>query len=223
MAISAPSTSRRKEARPTARRGRFGVLGDAKLAGLVGLVGLILALIGVIIAFLSWRGDERDRAAKANPEPRNSAAVDLPAAPISPPASGVSASAAPTHGPAAVLSYRLAASPVDARTVTVTTTPTGLPAPGMTYWFMVEVNWGDGNIDYYPRRRLDDQASTFDVTIPVDASTDFARTGRVYALNEEQSNAADVRLARQGAGPSDNDFFADRTGQAVSNGVRLPF
>jgi hypothetical protein len=31
----------------------------------IGVAGLVIALIGVIIAFLSWRGDERERASPA--------------------------------------------------------------------------------------------------------------------------------------------------------------
>jgi hypothetical protein len=123
----------------------------------------------------------------------------------------------------AALSYRVKASSLDARTVKVTTTATGRPEPGQTYWFMLEINWGDGNTDYYPRRRLDDQAKTFNISIPTDARTDVVRTGRVYALDAAQSSDAEARLARQTSTASEDDFFAEPTGRVVSNGERLPF
>ena len=64
LEITAAPTSRRRAAEDAqAGGGRFALLSNAKLAGLVGLVGVVLALLGVIIAYLSWQGDERDRAA----------------------------------------------------------------------------------------------------------------------------------------------------------------
>jgi hypothetical protein len=74
-----------------------------------------------------------------------------------------------------------------------------------------------------PRRRLDDQAEAFNVSIPTNARTDLARTGPVYAFDEEQSVDAEIRLARKSSATSDNDFFAEPTGRAASNGERLPF
>jgi hypothetical protein len=233
--ISAPPTSRRRQARPASGRSRFRVLGDAKLAGLVGLIGLVLALIGVVIAFLSWRGDERDRTARAAP-----ARGSTPATASAPPTASASTAASslpsartatsipkPSPGPikpvGVGLSYRVKASSLDARTVKVTTASTGHPESGEAYWFMLEINWGDGNTDYYPRRRLDDQAETFNISIPTDARTDVVRTGRVYALDAAQSADAEARLARQTSTASEDDFFAESTGRAVSNGERLPF
>jgi len=241
--ISAPPTSRRRQARPADARSRFRVLGDAKLAGLVGLIGLVLALIGVVIAFLSWRGDERDRTARVAPATASPAATGN-----APPTASTSTTASalvvatgttaaerrtatsipkPTPGPtkpiSVALSYRVKASALDARTVKVTTAATGRPESGENYWFMLEINWGDGNTDYYPRRRLDDQAENFNISIPTDARTDVVRTGRIYALDAAQSADAEARLARQTSTASDDDFFAESTGRAVSNGERLPF
>jgi hypothetical protein len=223
------------------------VLGDAKLVGLVGLIGLVLALLGVVIAFLSWRGDERDRSAKVVPATASTAATAHapPTASASTSASSLPSALAVANGTTAAdgrtatsipkptpgrtkpvgvaLSYRVKASSLDARTVKVTTTATGRPESGETYWFMLEINWGDGNTDYYPRRRLDDQAETFNISIPTDARTDVVRTGRVYALDAAQSADAEARLARQTSTASEDDFFAESTGRAVSNGERLPF
>jgi hypothetical protein len=242
LEISAPPTSRRRQDRPAAGRGRFGVLGDAKLAGLIGLVGLVLALIGVVIAFLSWRGDEQDRAANTPSTATAPATATVPAtanastmASASTAAEGTTATerrtptsipkpaARPAQSAGLALSYRLDATALGARTVKVTTTPTGRPESGETYWLILEVNWGDGNTDYYPRRRLGDQAEKFDVSIPADARTDVVRTGRVYALDAAQSADAEVRLGRQSSTTNEDDFFTEPTGKAVSDGERLVF
>jgi hypothetical protein len=62
--VSAPTTARQE---PIDRGGRFALLANPKLAGLIALAGLTVTIAGVIIAFLSWRGDEKGRAAQAAP------------------------------------------------------------------------------------------------------------------------------------------------------------
>jgi hypothetical protein len=222
------------------------LLTNAKIAGAVGLAGLLLTLVGVVIAFLSWQGDERERAIK--PMPPTSIPTPTSASPTvsanvgaSPVASGAAPVGVPdpveeikrttpppgkptikTPAVDAALSYHLDSSSVAAHTVSVSTSPTGRAETGMTYWFMVEVDWG-GNIDYYPRRRLDARKSTFDVSIPSNADTKYARTGRVYALTGEQAAQAQILLDRQTSPTGEDDFFAEQTGRSVSNGERLPF
>jgi hypothetical protein len=127
------------------------------------------------------------------------------------------------------LSYQLTASPATSptapgnlRTVKVTAKASGQPEPGLTYWFMLEVNYGTGYIEYYPRRKMTGRSTAFDVTIPDDADTKFVRSGRIYGLNSAENAQAEDRLTRQGA-TGVNDFFDKPTGQPVSDAVKLPF
>ncbi|MET8283102.1 hypothetical protein [Micromonospora sp. NPDC005174] len=120
------------------------------------------------------------------------------------------------------LRYQLSSSPGDPHTVKVTATASGEPESGLTYWFVVEVNYGDGNIDYYPRRKMTGRSTSFDLTIPANANTKFARNGRVYALDDAQNSQAEDLLTRQGA-TGVNDFFDEATGQPVSDPVKLPY
>ncbi|WP_250035652.1 hypothetical protein [Paractinoplanes maris] len=173
--------------------------------------GVVLALIGVIIAYLAWRGDEGER--------RNVAGGDASPSIAPSNASGNASSSTPA-GP---LRYQLDAGSLDDRTVRVAATTSGAPEASTAYWFILEINWGDGNTDYYPRRDLKGDAATFDVTIPADASTDVVRTGKVYALTPAQASQAQVYLDRQANPAADDDFFDNPPGEAKSAGVRLPF
>ncbi|MEU1589578.1 hypothetical protein [Micromonospora sp. NPDC005710] len=136
-----------------------------------------------------------------------------------PPPSVVPTTSSPTPGD---LRYQLSASPGNSHTVSVTATASGEPEPGLTYWFIVEVNYGDGNIDYYPRRKMTGRSTSFDLTIPTNAETRYVRNGRVYALDGDQHSQAEDLLKRQGATGVD-DFFDEATGQEVSNAVKLPY
>jgi hypothetical protein len=120
------------------------------------------------------------------------------------------------------LSFRLSAASVDSHTVTVTSKASGEPEPRLTYWFIVEVNWGDGNIDYYPRRKMTGKATSFEVTIPANADTTYVRQGRIYGLDSAENAQAEDKLTRQGATGVD-DYFDEATGQSVSNAARLPY
>lgn len=144
-------------------------------------------------------------------------------APASTPSPGAGVTVSSTSpSPAEDLSYQLEATHVAARTVGVTATASGSPVPGLTYWFVVEVNYGDGNTDYYPRRKMTGKSATFDLTVPDIADLKYVRTGRVYAMSMDQNAQAEDLYTRQGANGK-NDFFAEPTGQSASNGVTLPF
>ncbi|MEU4475578.1 hypothetical protein [Micromonospora sp. NPDC023888] len=147
------------------------------------------------------------------------AQVALAAAPAEP--DGVSPS--PTSSPTLEdLRYQLSSSPGDSHRVKVTATASGEPEPGLTYWFILEVNWDDGNIDYYPRRKMTGRSASFDLTIPANAETRHLRNGRIYGLDSAQSAQAEDLLKRQGATGVD-DFFDEATGQPVSDAVKLPY
>jgi Caspase domain len=120
------------------------------------------------------------------------------------------------------LSYRLGATSVDSHTVTVTAKASGEPEPRLSYWFFVEVNWGNGNIDYYPRRKMTGRATSFDVTIPSNADPSYVRQGRIYGLNSAENAQAEDKLTRQGETGTD-DYFDEATGQSVSNVAKLPY
>lgn len=120
------------------------------------------------------------------------------------------------------LSYRLSAAPVDSHTVTVTAEASGEPESQLTYWFIVEVNWGDGNIDYYPRRKMTGKSTSFDVTIPANADASYVRQGRIYGLDSAENAQAEDKLTQQGETGTD-DYFDEATGQSVSNAARLPY
>ena len=97
-------------------------------------------------------------------------------------ASAATSSAGPTGKVTGSSLYALSASPIDDRTVEVTVTPPGKPAAGQFYWFFVEVDWRDGNTDYYPREQLTGGSQTLTITVPANATMEADRTGRVYRL-----------------------------------------
>ncbi|MEU5934505.1 hypothetical protein [Micromonospora sp. NPDC047187] len=156
------------------------------------------------------------------------AQVALAAAPAEPDGESTSSTPGPSIAPTASgptpqdLRYQLSSSPGDSHTVKVTAAASGEPEPGLTYWFILEVNWGDGNIDYYPRRKMTGRSTSFDLTIPANAETQYLRNGRVYGLDSAQNSQAEDLLKRQGARGVD-DFFDEATGQPVSDAVKLPY
>jgi hypothetical protein len=200
VAISVPSTPR--GASSWTRRINLGIFGNQSLTGLVTVIGLVVAVVGVLIAYLDWQGNVAER------KP----------GPVAPPTSPTTSSAAPAED----LSYRLDAAAVDAHTVKVTAKASGEPEPGLTYWFVLEVNWGDGNVDYYPRRMLTGKPATFEVPIPPAADPKFPRQGRVYGLNKTQSAEAETKVELQRTTGKD-DYFDNATGQEVSNATPLPY
>jgi hypothetical protein len=202
--------------RDSARRSRIslGILGEPSIAGVVGVLALITTVTGVVIAYLDWQNNLAN-----NPPPVSTSASASPGA--SPSASpALSPSASPT--PLRDLGYQLAAKATGSRVVEVSATASGQPEEGLTYWFVLEINWGGGNVDYYPRRKMTANSAIFDLTLPADSNTTFARKGRVYALDARQSREAQIRLDRQ-SGSKEDDFFAEATGKTVSNVVALPF
>jgi hypothetical protein len=200
-AISDPTTPTGPTGR--SRRINLGVFGHPTIANLIGLIGLFIATASALIAYFDWQGNVAEREDKATP------ASSTPGPP------------SPTTA-APELSYQLAATPVDSHTVKVTTKASGRPRPGLTYWFVLEVNWGDGNIDYYPRRTLTDSSGTFEVTIPADADPSYARQGRVYSLNGTQNTQAEAKMEAQST-TRQNDYFDNATGETASNAVKLPY
>jgi hypothetical protein len=119
------------------------------------------------------------------------------------------------------LSYRLSASPGDTRTVNVVADASGQPDPTLTYWFIMEVNYGKGYIEYYPRWTMTGRSMSFDVQIPGGAATEYSRIGRVYGLDSTHDTQAKDRLARASSGA--NDYFEKAPGRPVSNAVNLPY
>jgi hypothetical protein len=201
--------------KPPSRTGRnrrinLGLFGIPTVAGLIGFISLIVAVVSALIAYLDWQGNVADRAATPTPS-------------LTVPSTGSTTSSSPTPSQTPEdLSYQLSAAAVDSHTVTVTAKASGQPEPGLTYWFILEVNWGNGNIDYYPRRGMTGRSTSFDITIPANAETTYARQGRIYGLNSAQNTQAEDRLKRQGATGVD-DFFEEATGQPVSNAAKLPY
>jgi hypothetical protein len=144
---------------------------------------------------------------------------------VRPAASGPTSSptSSRTTGPtAADLSYQLSASPGGLRTVKVAAMASGQPEPGLTYWFILQVDYGTGSVEYYPRRKMTGRSASFDVTIPDGADTQYVRSGRIYGLDSAQNAQAEDKLTRQGASGV-NDFFNKATGQPVSDAVKLPY
>jgi hypothetical protein len=128
-----------------------------------------------------------------------------------------SASSAPED-----LSYLLSASLAAPRKAKVSARASGQPEPGLTYWFFMEVDYGKGYIEYYPRKRLAGTSISFDVTIPDDADLQYVRHGRVYGLSSTQDAQAEERRERQET-TRVNDFFDKVTGRLVSDAVTLPY
>jgi hypothetical protein len=119
------------------------------------------------------------------------------------------------------LSYQLSASPGDPRTINVAARASGQPDPRLTYWFIVEVNYGKGYIQYYPRWTMTGRSTSFDVPIPGEAETKYSRTGRVYGLDSSHNTQAEDRRKREISGT--NDYFEKAPGQPVSNALNLPY
>lgn len=141
------------------------------------------------------------------------------------PSTGPASSAPTSPAPgltSAVLSYQLSASPGGSRTVEVTATASGQPKQGLTYWFMLKVDYGKGYVEYYPRRTMTGQSESLDVKIPDEADLQYVRSGRIYGLTNAENAQAEDRFTRQGA-TGVNDFFTKETGQPVSNAVKLPY
>lgn len=101
-------------------------------------------------------------------------------------------------------------------------TPPARLTAGRDYWLFVEIDWRDGNTDYYPREKLTGHQRTLVVDIPPDATLDAERAGRVYALTPAQSAATDDRVERQQTTKVD-DFFANPPGAAASGSIALQF
>lgn len=207
VAISASSTP--PEA---ARRSRIslGILGEQSVTGVIGVLALMATITGVVIAYLDWQNNLAN-----NPQPVPSSSSASPSLSPSP-----SPSASPT--PLRDLNYQLSAKATGPRVVEVTANASGQPEDGLTYWFILEITWDDGNVDYYPRRKLTANSAAFDLTLPADAETRFTRQGRVYAMDARESKEAQIRLDRQ-SGSKEDDFFGEATGKTVSNVVTLPF
>ena len=119
------------------------------------------------------------------------------------------------------LGYQLSASPGDPLSVKVSAKASGQPVPGLTYWFIVEVNYGTGYIEYYPRWKMTGRSTSFDVPLPGKANTEYRRNGRVYGLNSSQNGQAEDKLGHSTSGV--DDFFDKPIGQPVSNAVKLPY
>jgi hypothetical protein len=131
------------------------------------------------------------------------------------------ATTAPKHGAATTGTFRLAVQPLDARTVEVAVTPPARLTTGRDYWFFVEVDWRNGNTDYYPREKLTRGPQTLIIAIPSDATLQADRAGRIYALTPDQSADAAERLERQQT-RKDDDFFANTPGTTASHATPLP-
>ncbi|GAA0453180.1 hypothetical protein Ade02nite_01320 [Paractinoplanes deccanensis] len=199
---------------------RLRFLGSPKFAGGV-------AVVGVVIALLAYIGDVQGRQQPdvAGPVASASASgVGAASTAASPSSSAASTATSPTASREAggTGSFELSTRRLDDRTVEVDITPPADPAEGRAYWFFVEVDWRDGNTDYYPREQLTSDAQTLTVAIPPDATLDADRTGRVYGLTPAQSTEAGERLKRQQT-TRQNDFFPNVFGTAASASVKLPF
>jgi hypothetical protein len=230
------------------RRRFFGHFANQSLIGLLTAVGVLITLLGVIVAFVAWRGDEAGRrqgsAAGGTPAvasgpatastsgpatTSNSTPASAPTSVTGAPGTDVAEPAsatATTRTPAArtPLQYQLTADKSGERMVHVNAVATGTPVSGLSYWFMLEINYGDGNIDYFPRVELNGRTQALDIDIPAGANTAFVRIGRVYALSGSEAARARKLKALQDQGPSDaEDFFPERTGTSKSNGVRMPY
>jgi hypothetical protein len=208
-------------------QGRMAFLGWPKFGGLV-------AVIGVVIALLAYVGDLQERRHKAEqgtsasggsgaPTGTGGPASASPTAPASPttipPSTPPTADGPPVSGTG---SFALTARKIDTRTVGVEVTPPAKLTRERVYWFFIEIDWRDGNIDYYPREKLPPVATSFVIDIPSDARLDAGRAGRVYALTAAQSADAEVRLGRQ-SGSKEDDFFPEKPGDAASAATTLPF
>ncbi|MEV6847641.1 hypothetical protein [Actinoplanes sp. NPDC051411] len=120
------------------------------------------------------------------------------------------------------LSYQLSASPGNSRSVKVSAKASGQPEPRLTYWFMLEVDYGKGYVEYYPRWTMTGRSKYFDVKLPNEADTEYSRIGQVYGLNSTQNTQAEAKLGRQNESSAE-DFFTKAIGRPVSNAVKLPY
>ncbi|MEU4159243.1 hypothetical protein [Actinoplanes sp. NPDC026670] len=235
------SVSPAPQGTPRRRRVDLGVFGNQTVVGVITFIALIVGMISALIAYLDWQINVTQGASTVSspspsvatgPTPSMAASETKPA--ITSPATvpgtrSPAATASPPHAPAPAdrppaedLSYRLSSTAVNADTVAVTADASGQPQPGLTYWFIVETNWGDGNIDYFPRRKLTGASQEFEITIPPDAEAKYVRHGRIYGLTSSQSADAEGKLERQSTTRTD-DYFDRATGQISSNAIRLPF
>jgi hypothetical protein len=125
------------------------------------------------------------------------------------------------------LRFTLSAAGTTANTVEVVPDASGQAEAGRTYWFMIETDWGNGNIDYFPRRQVSATTPAFEVSIPPDADLKYARHGRIYALTGSESAQAEIMRQHQqeqaGGTVRHDTYFTNPTGQIASNAVRLPF
>jgi hypothetical protein len=182
------------------RPDRLKFLGHAKFAGLVALISAVIGLLAYVGDVQERRGNDGGTAGGTVATPSSAApasgvsATPSTAAPSSGPAAGEPGrparpgrrTTAPSDGaqgenpPATGVTrvFRLQAQRVDTRTVDVAVTPPSRVAADRTYWFFVEVDWRDGNTDYYPREKLTGGPQTLVVDIPPDATLDADRTGR---------------------------------------------
>ncbi|AEV84851.1 hypothetical protein ACWT_3827 [Actinoplanes sp. SE50] len=120
------------------------------------------------------------------------------------------------------LHYDVAATRNRAREVRIKAMAYGQPEPGLTYWFFVDVDYGNNYVEYYPRRQLTGRTTSFDVVLVEDADLKYSRTGRIYGLTGAVSDEAAVKLKRQET-TRKNDFFTEPPGQPASDAVTLPF
>jgi hypothetical protein len=85
------------------------------------------------------------------------------------------------------------------------------------------VHRATGNVEHYPRRRLDTADVTLRLTIPSDADTSVTRTGQVYDVDDP---VVQKRLAAQAAdndGIPDADLLKVPCDCALGDAVTLPF
>jgi hypothetical protein len=207
------------------RRGPMDFLGWPKFAGLI-------AVISAVIGLLAYVGDMQERRHKSDQSSTASAGSSArPTASTSPSVSNSSPTTPPSTATSGddsskkvsgTGSFALATRKADARTVEVDVTPPAKLTDGRVYWFFIEIDWRDGNTDYYPRERLTGGSQSLVVDIPPDARLDAGRAGRVYALTAAQSTDAEVRLNRQRTS-KEEDFFPEKPGAAASAAVKLPF
>jgi hypothetical protein len=175
----------------------------------------IIVLVVLVLLFLGVLGGAVGRSIGilARPSPITSLSPTII------PSSTTVPSATSTPGK---FSYVISASPAGPNTVRVVTTASGQPVPGLTYWFILQVNYGTGYVEYYPRRKMTGESESFEVTIPAGADTRYVRSGQIYGLNNTQNSQAEDKLEQQGA-TGVNDYFTKELGQPVSGAVKLPY
>jgi hypothetical protein len=110
----------------------------------------------------------------------------------------------PSPPPSDDPAVRLSVTPGDHRTVVVTAKAYRPARSGYAYWFLLEIHKvSDTHSEFYPRQKLTEGGTSFEIKIPDGADISRPRTGRVFEVADEISGRM------ESGHPDDGDPSAD--------------